>query len=282
MKSRKWVVALVAGGAAVLTGAGVAMCSADSVTPTSWPWNHKGLYSSFDAASLRRGYEVYRNVCATCHSMEYIHFRDLVGVTHTEEQAKALAQTFTYTDGPNDKGENFERKGRLADVFKNPYKNEEHARFINNGAYPPDLSCIVKGRPGGADYIFSLLTGYRDAPHGVQLREGLHYNPYFSGGAISMAKALFDGVVEYEDDTPNTESQLAKDVTTFLCWASEPESDERKKLGFRLVIAVMIAAVGAGYLKRFHWNTIKTRKISYVKDVATSAHSNKPPGFGSH
>lgn len=261
---------------------GVAYCSSDVIPPTEYPWSHNGFYSSYDAASLRRGYEVYRNVCATCHSLEYIHFRDLIGVSHTEEQAKALAQSFTYIDGPNDKGEQFERKGRLADAFKSPYPNEERARYVNNGAYPPDLSCIVKARVGGPDYIFSILTGYRDAPHGVKLREGLHYNPYFNGGAISMAKALVDGIVEYEDGTPATETQMAKDVTTFLAWCSEPEADARKKFGVRVIAALLIAICGAGYYKRFAWNLMKTRRISYVKDVATAAHTNVPKGGGGH
>jgi len=278
MKSRKWL-ALVSGGVLVgsVVGTTVSFCS-NALPPSEYPWSHNGHYSAYDAASLRRGYEVYRNVCATCHSLDYIHFRDLIGVSHTEEQAKALAQSFTYVDGPNDKGEMFERKGRLADAFKNPYSSEEKARFVNNGAYPPDLTCIVKGRVGGPDYIFSLLTGYRQAPHGVSLREGLHYNPYFAGGAISMAKALFDGAVEYEDGTPATESQMAKDVTTFLAWCSEPEADARKQLGVRALAALAVAVIGAGYFKRFVWNTVKTRKISYVKDVRTAAHTNTPKG----
>jgi len=278
-KSRKWVAALTAGGV-VVGSLGVAYCSSDVLPATEYPWSHNGWYSSYDAASLRRGYEVYRNVCSTCHAMEYIHYRDLVGVSHTEEQAKALAQSFTYIDGPNDKGENFERKGRLADVFKAPYPNEEKARYINNGAYPPDLTCIVKARGGGADYIFSLLTGYREPPHGVTLREGLHYNPYFQGGAISMAKALFDGVVEYEDGTPATESQMAKDVTTFLAWCSEPEHDTRKKFGVRVLAALAVAVVGGLYYKRFAWNLLKTRKHTFIKDIPTAARTNTPKGGG--
>jgi len=282
-KSRNWLAAVAASGAVVGTVivGSVALCS-DALHAAPQNWSHNGFYSSYDAASLRRGYEVYRNVCATCHSLEYIHFRDLVGVTHTEEQAKALAQSYTITDGPNDKGETFERKGRLADVFKSPYPNEEKARFVNNGAYPPDLSCVIKGRVGGPDYIFALLTGYKDAPHGVHLREGLHYNPYFAGGAISMTKALMDGIVEYEDGTPATESQMAKDVSTFLAWCSEPEADERKKFGVRVVAALFVAAMGAGYAKRFFWNTLKTRRISYVKDVTTAVHTNAPKGSGGH
>jgi len=273
---RKWFAALTASGALVVGS--VALCSEGVLPAPHQLWDQDGWYTAYDAASLRRGYEVYRNVCATCHSLNYVRFRDLVGVTHTEEQAKALAQSFTYMDGPDDKGNMFERKGRLADSFKNPYKNEEHARYVNNGALPPDMSCLTKARMQGTDYMFSILTGYKDPPHGVVLREGLHYNPYFPGGAISMAKALFDGVVEYEDGTPATESQMAKDVTTFLQWCSEPEHDERLKLGVRAVAAALLMWAGSGYAKRFAWNVIKTRKISYVKDLHTAAHTNKPKG----
>jgi len=279
--SRKWLAALAASGAVagtVIVGS-VALCSDDLVmTPIARPWSNNGFYSSFDAASLRRGYEVYRQVCSTCHSLKFLHFRQLVGVTHTEEQAKALAESFSYTDGPNDKGEMFERPGRLYDAFKPPYRNEEHARYVNNGAFPLDFSCIVKAREHGVDYIFALLTGYKDPPYGIQVREGLHYNPYFEGGAISMAKALVDGMVEFEDGTPATESQMAKDVSTFLAWCSEPESDERKKFGVRVVAAVALALLGAGYMKRFGWNMLKTRKISYVKDVPTATHTSHPKG----
>ena len=115
-----------------------------------------------------------------------------------------------------------------------PYANDNAARAANNGALPPDLSLIVKARHGGPDYIFALLTGYREPPAGVEIRPGLHYNPYFPGAAIGMAQQLFDGMVDYEDGTPATASQMAKDVTTFLNWAAEPEHDERKLMGLKV------------------------------------------------
>lgn len=260
-KTNLWKVAGLIGGVGIAVGTVAA--SDDFVKPLPMDWNNNGIFSSFDAASVRRGYEVYRQVCATCHSMSRVRFRDLIGVSHTETQAKALAESYTVMDGPNEKGEMFERPARLADSFPSPYPNEEFARAANGGALPPDLSCIVKGRPGGADYIFHLLTGYRDAPAGVQLRSGLHYNAYFSGGAIGMAKALNDEGIEYEDGTKATESQMSKDVSTFLAWASEPESDERKKFGMKTVILLGVAAVFAAYNKRRIWNVIKTRRIWY-------------------
>jgi len=238
--------------------------ASDSLAPTDYPWSHSGFLQSFDSASLRRGFEVYRNVCATCHSLDLIKYRNLIGVTHTEAQAKALAVSVKVVDGPNDKGEMFERPGRLADKLPAPYPNEEAARYSNGGALPPDLSLIVKARNGYENYIFALLTGYKPAPHGIVLREGLYYNPYMVGGAISMPPPLADEQVDYEDGTPATVSQMAKDVSTFLSWASEPEHDERKKTGIVEcgIIASMLAL--AIYHKRFRWNVVKTKRISYT------------------
>jgi len=147
-----------------------------------------------------------------------------------------MAEEHEYTDGPDDQGEMFQRPGKLADYMPAPYPNEEAARAGNGGALPPDLSLIIKARHGGADYVFSLLTGYIDPPAGVEIREGMNYNPYFPGGAISMARVLFDGLVEYDDGTPATTSQMAKDVVTFLAWAAEPEHDQRKQYGIKAVI----------------------------------------------
>jgi ubiquinol-cytochrome c reductase cytochrome c1 subunit len=185
-----------------------AECSDDHVPPPSLSWAHQGWFSSFDYASVRRGFQVYRQVCASCHSIDKIAFRSLIGVTHDEEGVKKIAETYEVTDGPNDQGEMFERPGKVSDPIPGPYKNEAQARMANNGALPPDLSLMVKARHGGIDYVFALLTGYMDAPAGKTLLSGLHYNPYFPGGAIAMAKQLTDGQVEYEDGTPATETQV--------------------------------------------------------------------------
>jgi ubiquinol-cytochrome c reductase cytochrome c1 subunit len=161
---------------------------------------------------------VYKEVCSACHSLKLIAFRNLVGVSHTEDEAKAIAADYEIQDGPDETGENFMRPGKvsfpiaeiitsfniqkiikLSDYFPPPYANDEAARAGNAGALPPDLSCIVKARMNNEDYVFSLLTGYHEAPAGIKLREGLHYNPYMPGGAISMARVLYDGLVEYED-----------------------------------------------------------------------------------
>ncbi|THH01063.1 hypothetical protein EW026_g1556 [Hermanssonia centrifuga] len=232
-----------------------------------YPWSHSGLLDTFDHASIRRGYQVYREVCAACHSLDRIAWRNLVGVSHNVDEVRAMAEEVEYEDGPDDKGEMFQRPGKLFDYMPPPYPNEESARAGNAGALPPDLSLIVKARHGGPDYIFALLTGYTDPPAGFEIRDGMNYNPYFPGNAISMARVLFDGLVEYDDGTPATTSQMAKDVVTFLNWASEPEHDERKKAGLKAVILFSALTAISLYVKRFKWSYIKSRKIFYNPPV---------------
>lgn len=212
--------------------------------------------------SIRRGYQVYKEVCSACHSLK-IAYRHLVGVSHTLEEAKSEAAEVEVTDGPDDTGAMFTRPGKLTDRLPNPYPNEEAARAANGGAYPPDLTLITKARHDGQNYVFSLITGYSDPPEGVTLRGNLHYNKYFPGGAIAMARNLYDGVVEYEDGTPATTAQMAKDVTTFLSWAAEPEMEERKLLGIKGLI-VTGALIGlTWYWKRHKWSLLKTPRFVY-------------------
>ncbi|XP_065360461.1 cytochrome c1, heme protein, mitochondrial [Calliphora vicina] len=238
--------------------------SGTEVHPPSMPWSHNGLIAALDHASVRRGYEVYKQVCSACHSMQYIAYRNLVGVTHTEAEAKAEAEGIMVRDGPDDTGNYYDRPGKLSDYFPSPYPNEEAARAANNGAYPPDLSYIVSARKGGEDYIFSLLTGYFEAPAGVPLREGQYFNPYFAGGAIGMAQVLYNEVIEYQDGTPATQSQLAKDVATFLKWTSEPEHDVRKGMIIKVLGIMTFLTVVSYYIKRHKWSALKSRKIFYV------------------
>jgi len=250
----------------------VVYASDDAAHPLHMHWPQNGWFSSFDHASLRRGYEVYRQVCSTCHSMKFLAFRHLVGVTHTEDQAKAIAKSFEIKDGPNDEGEFFTRPGKLSDHFPSPYPNDSAARFANNGAIPPDLSCVVKGRHGNEDYVFSLLTGYRDPAHGITLRAGTYYNPYFPNGVIGMAPPLSDGQVQYEDNTYSSVTQAAKDVAAFLAWASEPEIDDRKRLGGKFFVAIGLITFGTIYWKRFRWASAKARRISFVKPRGQPLH----------
>ena len=182
-------------------------------------WSFKGFFGKFDRASLQRGYQVYTEVCAACHSMKYLSYRNLVqagGPEFSVEQAKIIASQFEVTDGPNNDGEMFTRPARLSDKFVGPYANEQAATAANGGAYPPDMSVLVKAREGGADYIYSILMGYEDAPEGVNLEDGVYYNKYMSGNKIKMAQPLMDGTVTYMDGTQATEMQMSKDVATFF------------------------------------------------------------------
>ncbi|XP_051932322.1 cytochrome c1, heme protein, mitochondrial [Hippocampus zosterae] len=231
--------------------------------PPNYPWSHGGPLSSLDHASIRRGYQVYKQVCSACHSMEYLAFRNLVGVSHTEDEVKTIAEEVEVVDGPDETGEMFTRPGKLSDYFPKPYANPEAARAANNGALPPDLSYIVNARHGGEDYVFSLLTGYCEPPAGVAVREGLYYNPYFPGQAIGMAPPIYNEILEYDDGTPATMSQVAKDVCTFLRWAAEPEHDQRKRMGLKLLMGSAILVPLLYYMKRHRWAVLKSRKIAY-------------------
>lgn len=230
-----------------------------------YPWGHNGHLAMLDHSSMRRGFQVYKEVCSACHSLNFIAYRNLVGNTHTEDEAKALAEEVQVRDGPDDKGEYFMRTGKLADYFPRPFANEEAARASNGGALPPDLSLIIKARHGREDYLFSLLTGYCEPPAGIKLREGLHYNPYFSGQAIGMAPPLYDEQIEFEDGTPATVSQMAKDVATFLTWAAEPEHDDRKRMGMKAIVILSLTAAGMWYYKRMRFTLLKSRVIKYQK-----------------
>ncbi|UYV76026.1 CYC1, partial [Cordylochernes scorpioides] len=219
-------------------GAGV-QSEDDDLISTMGPWvyglpigktSNSASLVTVCCCSLRRGFEVYKQVCAACHSLEYMAFRELVNVTHTEKEMKAIAAEYEIQDGPNQNGEMFMRPGRLSDKFPSPYPNDEAAKVANNGALPPDLSYVVLGRHGQEDYVYALLLGYTEPPAGFKLQEGLYYNPYFTGQAIGMGQALYDGTIEYEDGTPATASQMAKDVCTFLRFTSEIKHDERKSM----------------------------------------------------
>lgn len=240
-------------------------CSDDHIPALDYGWSHHGALSSYDYASIRRGWQVYKQICSSCHSINLVAFRNLVNVTHDEESVKKIAESYDIMDGPNDEGEMFERPGKLSDKIPGPYKNEEEARGANGGALPPDLSLMVKARHDGIDYIMALLTGFVEAPAGKPMLPGLHYNPYFAGGAIAMANQLSDGQVEFEDGTPGTVTQMAKDVACFLAWAAEPEHDERKKSGAMFLTCIVLAIGFSAYYKRMRWSPLKSRKISYVQ-----------------
>jgi ubiquinol-cytochrome c reductase cytochrome c1 subunit len=265
--SRPRVLGAVAG-PGVATAAAVynsAVFASDGVlAPTKMPWDFDGYLTTYDAGAIRRGHQVYSQVCASCHGLRAIAYRNLVGVCYSEEEAKAMAEDVEFADGPNDEGEMFDRPGKLSDYFPSPYPNEEAARFANNGAYPPDLSLITKARVGGADYVFALLTGYKDVPAGLQPRDTQYYNPYFPGGWIAMPQPINEGAVEYEDGTSPTVTQMAKDVCVFLTWAAEPEADERKLMGFKMMSALTVLFGFTWWYKRRTWSVIKNRRLVIV------------------
>ncbi|XP_012284699.1 cytochrome c1, heme protein, mitochondrial [Orussus abietinus] len=257
---------VAAGGVGALVYALETSVKADELVahPSTYGWSFYGLINSLDHASMRRGWEVYKNVCSACHSLQYVAYRHLIGVTHTEAEAKALAEEIQVKDGPDEAGEYFMRSGKLFDYVPSPYPNEEAARAANNGAYPPDLSYMVNARHDGENYVFSLLTGYCDPPAGIPVREGMSFNPYFPGGALGMGQIIYDEVMEYEDGTPPVASQLAKDVTTFLMWTANREHDERKQMFIKVMGLFSIMLGVCYYIKRHKWSVIKTTKIAYV------------------
>jgi len=206
-------------------------------------WSFKGIFGTFDRASLQRGYQVYQEVCSGCHSVQHLSYRNLSekgGPEFSVEEAKAIAAQFEVEDGPNSDGEMFMRPSRLSDKFVKSYPNVEASTAANGGAYPPDMSVLAKARKGGADYIYSLLLGYEEPPAGFEIDEGVYYNKYMSGNKIKMTAPLSDGLVEYSDGTQSTTTQMSKDVTTFLVWASEPHLEAQHRMGFKAIIYLII------------------------------------------
>tara|TARA_Y100001970_G_scaffold269768_1_gene362758 strand:+ start:482 stop:1264 length:783 start_codon:yes stop_codon:yes gene_type:complete len=220
--------------------------SAEMVDPIKVDWSFKGLTGTFDRASLQRGFQVYKEVCSSCHSMQYLSYRNLGepgGPEFSEAEVKAIAASFEIQDGPDSQGEMFFRPGKPSDKFKSPYPNKQAAIAANGGAYPPDMSVLVKARKGGANYIYSVLVGYEDPPPGMKLDDGVYYNKYMVGQKIKMPNNLIDGLVEYSDGTESSMEQMAKDVTTFLAWAAEPELEVRHKTGIKVMIYLMLLTV---------------------------------------
>ncbi|NJM31384.1 MAG: cytochrome c1 [Rhizobiales bacterium] len=244
-------------------------------------FSFEGPFGKFDRGQLQRGYKVYKEVCANCHSMRLLSFRNLSepgGPEFTEEQVKALAATFTVKDGPGEDGEMFDRPGVPADRFPSQFANEQAARASNGGAYPPDLSLITKSRAGwygtfnqlvngigGPEYVYSVLTGYEDPPAELAAGapEGKAYNPYFASGhwiGMPLAGTLADGSVKY-DDKPDeysaTVDEMSKDVSAFLAWAAEPKMEERKRLGFSSLIYLAILALLLYFTKQKLWARVE-------------------------
>ena len=227
-------------------------------------WSFKGIFGTFDRASLQRGYQVYQEVCSGCHSVQYLSYRNLSekgGPEFSVEEAKAIAAQFEVEDGPNSDGEMFMRPGRLSDKFVKTYPNIEASTAANGGAYPPDMSVLAKARKGGADYIYSLLLGYEEPPAGFEMEEGVYYNKYMSGNKIKMTAPLSDGLVEYSDGTQPTTAQMAKDITTFLVWTAEPHLESQHRMGFKVIIYLIILLTLVYMSKQKVWSRFGSKNI---------------------
>ena len=236
--------------------------SAEKVKFLEANWTFKGLFGKYDRASLQRGYQVYTEVCAACHSMQYLSYRNLAepgGPEFTEEEAKFIAASFEVLDGPNSDGEMFMRPAKLSDKFVMPYDNIEASKAANGGAYPPDMSVLAKAIKGGADYIYSLLLGYDDPPADIKLDDGVYYNKYMYGNKIKMSAPLSDGLVEYNDGTEATKEQMAKDITTFLMWSAEPHLETRHKTGFRVIVYLIILSILVYLTMKKIWSRVETK-----------------------
>ncbi len=243
--------------------------------PKEQSWSFAGPLGQWDIGQLQRGLKVYSEVCAACHSLRLVSYRNLAGLGYTDAQIKNFAAEYEVTDGPNDDGEMFERPALPTDRFKSPYSNDKEAAAANNGALPPDMSLLAKARApergfptfifdiftmyaeNGPDYIHSLLTGYEDAPEGKEPGDGLFYNPYFvSGSALAMASPLSDELVEYTDGTPQTVDQYSRDVSAFLMWAAEPGLADRKQRGFIVIIFLLVLAGLLYFTKKKIWSDV--------------------------
>jgi ubiquinol-cytochrome c reductase cytochrome c1 subunit len=276
--------ASVLGAGLLVAGIGAANAAEGGATP-HYPlehpkhvdWSFAGPFGTWDKAQLQRGFKVYREVCSACHSLDLVSFRTLEDLGFSEEQVKAIASEYEITDGPNDDGEMYTRPGRASDYFPAPFPNDKAAAYANNGAVPPDFSLIAKARApergfptflfdvftlyaeNGPDYLYSLLTGYgEEPPESVQVADGTYYNPYFSGGpALAMAQPIYEGSVTYDDGSPETVDQYAKDVSAFLMWAAEPMLVERKQMGFNVMIFLLIFASLLYFTKKKVWSGLK-------------------------
>jgi ubiquinol-cytochrome c reductase cytochrome c1 subunit len=242
--------------AAVALGLGLAapaQAVEGALEPMAQNWSFDGLFGTFDLAAAQRGLQVYREVCAACHSLDYVSFRNLTALGYDEDQVKAIAEQYEITDGPDEQGEMFQRPGRPTDFFPPPFPNDAAARLANGGALPPDLSLITKARESGSDYLDSLLQGYEEPPADVTGPEGTYYNLYFPGHFLAMPPPLSEGAVTFADGSEATVAQMSRDVTTFLTWAAEPTLEARKQSGLKVMLFLIVLTALLFATKRKVW-----------------------------
>ena len=233
--------------------AGPALAAGGDVALTKRDWSFNGPFGTFDKAAMQRGFQVYREVCAGCHSMQYIAFRNFADLGYNEAEIKAIAAEYDVEDGPNDEGEMFTRPGIPADRMPSPYPNDNAARAGNGGALPPDLSLIAKARANGPDYLYSLLIGYKEAPASMNVPDGMYYNDAYPGNLIAMPQPLYGDDVTYADGSDTSIEGSAADLTQFLMWAAEPKMEARKRIGVAVVFFLSIFVVLSVMAKRRVW-----------------------------
>ena len=220
-------------------------------------WSFEGIFGRYDNSTLQRGLQIYQEVCSACHGMKRLRFRELRDLGFTDGQIKIYAETFEILDGPNELGEMFLRPGEPSDTFVSPYKNKEEAKASFNGSYPPDLSLLTKAIKNGPDYIYSLLIGYEDPPKEFKLTDGLYYNPYYDGKVIAMPPPLYDNAIEYIDGTNASLDQLSYDIVHFLNWAAEPKLQQRKSLGLKVLLFLIILTLLLYVTMKEIWSRIE-------------------------
>ena len=220
-------------------------------------WSFEGIFGRYDNSTLQRGLQIYQEVCSACHGMKRLRFRELRDLGFTNDQIKQYAKTFEILDGPNELGEMFMRPGEPSDTFVSPYKNKEEAKASFGGSYPPDLSLLTKAIKNGPDYIYSLLTGYEDPPKEFKLTDGLYYNPYYDGKVIAMPPPLYDNAIEYIDGTNASLDQLSYDIVHFLNWAAEPKLQQRKSLGLKVLLFLIVLTLLLYVTMKEIWSRIE-------------------------
>lgn len=244
---------LAAAALALFALSGVTARAAETADMPNVTWSFSGIFGTFDPAARQRGFQVYKEVCANCHGVKQLRYRDLVALGYDADQVRAFAAEITVRDGFDDAGEPASRLGRPADPFKRPYANDQAARAANEGALPPDLTLMTKARVGGATYLYSVLTGYDTPPPGVAMTPGMAYNRYFPGHQIGMPPPLSPDKVVYSDGTKATVEQMSHDVVTFLSWAAEPEMEVRKAMGVKVILFLVIFTLLMYAVKRRVW-----------------------------
>lgn len=234
-----------------------AQAASDAKAPKDLSWGFEGMTGMYDRGALQRGFQIYKEVCSACHGVEYIAFRNLTEIGFSEAEAKAIAAQYIVPGDVDEYGDPTERAGKLFDYIPSPFANDNAARASNNGALPPDLSLMVKARANGADYVYSLLTGYSD-DH--EVAPGMSYNPYFAGGEIAMGQPLFDDHVLYADGTEASLEQMSKDVVEFLTWAAEPTLEHRHRAGFKVISFLLVLTILLYFSNKKVWRNVKAKK----------------------